>query len=362
MRDRLANNIQSVKNFLNFCFFLSCFLIPHISRAKNFKSPFLIENIFKPISIPPKNIQYQLTVTPGFEHHDPRKMLKILAIGDSLLQNFYNCDAPCKLKQFLTLDKKHAFIDTDQDPNSIESVFEKFSKQVPTLAMNVGAPGAMVVSPPKPSLLFELLGIRSLREQVDIVTSLAIPPDITFVWIGHNDVNLYTKGYSESQVLREFENEFKKQIQKLTFALSYLDSKKHKTILVFSLGSFESAFKARDECEARKKIDPSLFDSFENVSSDFKLVLKENRKAAYRLNQKTNEIMRNVVKELNDYRENIPNVEIRFSYKPQEIHSLSCDDLSPHDAFHPGRGEAQLISNLFYEEALSSLDFLFQKP
>ena len=348
----LCNN-KKLKRFLIFCFFYILTLYP--SHSQNFKSPFSIENIFRPLSVPPKNIQYQLTVTPGFEHYDPHKMLKIVAIGDSLLQNFYNCDIPCKLRQFLSLDRKHAFIDVDPNHNSIESVFEKFSKQVPTLAMNVGAPGAMVISPPKPSLLFELLGIRSLREQVDLVTSLAIPPDITFVWMGHNDVNLYTKGYTEKRLLQEFEIEFKKQIQKLTFALSFQEPKRKKSIIIFSLGSFESAFKARDECEGRKKIDPSLFDSFMNVSKDFKLVLKENRKAAYHLNEKTNEIMRNVVKELNDYREHIPNIEIRFSYKPQEINNLSCDDLNPHDAFHPGKGEAQLISNLFYEEALEVL-------
>jgi hypothetical protein len=349
----MLSDIQYLKRFLVFFYFLLFTSYP--SYAQNFYSPLSIENIFKPIPIPPKNIQYQLTVTPGFERYNPHKMLKIVAIGDSLLQNFYNCDIPCKLRQFLSLDRKHAFIDVDPSHSSIESVFEKFSKQVPTLAMNVGAPGAMVISPPKPSLLFELLGIRSLKEQVDIVTSLAIPPDITFVWIGHNDVNLYTKGYTESRLLKEFEIEFKKQIQKLSFALSFREPERKKSIIIFSLGSFQSAFKARDECESRKKIDPSLFDSFMNVSKDFKLVLKENRKAAYRLNKKTNEIMENVVKELNDYRQNIPNIDIRFSHKPQEISKLSCDDLSPHDAFHPGKGEAQLISNLFYEEALEGL-------
>ena len=329
--------------------------------SKNFYAPFSIQNIFKPLPIPGKKINYQLTTTPGYEHTDPHKMLKIIAIGDSLLQNFYNCDLPCKLKQFLTLERKHAFIDIDPESQSIESVFEKFSKITPTLAMNVGAPGSMVISPPKPSLLYESLGIRSLREQVDIINSLAIPPDLTFVWLGHNDVNLYTKGYSEEKLLHEFETEFKKQIQKLIFSLSAQESKRKKSIIVFSLGSFESAFKARDECEARKKIDSSLFDSFENVSKDFKLVLKENREAAYRLNKETNQIMSKTVRELNSYHELTPNIELHFSAKPQEINHLSCDDLSPHDAFHPGRNEAQLIANLFYEEALKSLDFILNE-
>ncbi|MEI7440277.1 MAG: SGNH/GDSL hydrolase family protein [bacterium] len=334
------------------------FLCTNVLYSKSFDSPFAIQNIFKPIPIPPKTINYQLTTTPGYEYTDPHRLLKIIAIGDSLLQNFYNCDLPCKLKQFLTLERKHAFIDIDPEIQSIESVFEKFSKITPTLAMNVGAPGSMVINPPKPSLLYETLGIRSLREQVEIINSLAIPPDLTFVWLGHNDVNLYTKGFSEKKLLHEFETEFKKQIQKLVFSLSAQESKRKKSIIVFSLGSFESAFKARDECEARKKLDSSLFDSFENVSKDFKLVLKENREDAYRLNKETNQIMENTIRELNSYCELTPNIEIRFSYKPQDINQLSCDDLSPHDAFHPGKNEAQLIANLFYEEALKSLDFV----
>lgn len=356
---RIIKHIKDNSLLLLFLFFA---FYSKNSFGNSLETPFAIKNIFKPLPIPPKTINYQLTVTPGFENRDPRKMLKIISIGDSLLQDFYNCDLPCKLRQFLTLEKKHAFIDIDSDQKSIESVFEKFSKQIPTLAMNVGAPGSMVISPPKPSLLFEFLGIRSLREQVDIVTSLAIPPDMTFVWIGHNDVNLYTKGYTEKRLLLEFENEFKKQIQKLAFALSFQEPKRKKTILIFSLGSFESAFQARDECETRKKIDPSLFDSFDNVLNDFKLVLKQNRPAAFRLNQKINGIMKGVVQELKDARKNIPNVEIRFSYKPQEITHLTCDDLNPHDAFHPGKGEAQMISNIFYEEAMNALEFLSQEP
>ena len=348
----------------NSLLFLFCFLtfLSKSLHSHPLENPFSIKNVFKPLPVPPKNINYQLTVTPGFENRDPRKMLKIISIGDSLLHNFYNCDLPCKLRQFLTLEKKHAFIDVDPDHDSIESVFEKFSKQIPTLAMNVAAPGSMVISPPKPSLLFELLGIRSLAEQVEIVTSLAIPPDITFVWIGHNDINLYTKGYTEKELLHAFENEFKKQIQKLAFALSFQEPQRKKTILIFSLGSFESAFQARDECEARKKIDPSLFDSFDNVLKDFKLVLKQNRPAAYRLNQKINDIMNNVVQDMNQNRKNIPNLELRFTYKPQGINHLGCDDLNPHDAFHPGKGEAQLISNLFFEEAMSAFEFLLREP
>lgn len=320
-----------------------------------------------------EEIPYPHAASPNVTEADYPEVLKVFALGDSLSQNFHVSNPVSMFLQIQNAadpdNMRYGFIDTSRRTDSIDSYFEQMSRRENILAINFAVAGANVYQDPNRGKYDGLSGIRGLGQQIDSLVDLRVrgeilTPDLVFFFIGHNDVNLISHGFAPDRLRDLFAAEYRRQLNRITQHLlrqSGIDGR-HRAAVVYTMANFDSAFRAHNECRARKAADPKLFPHLEQSEDFFNILRPERQPAGLEMAQILGEEIETMVVDTN--RELAPqstlvNVFLAPGFTQQD--DLTCDDLHEKDAFHASAQGHQKAANILLNGSASALDFVHQR-
>src|SRR6266487_429802 len=120
----------------------------------------------------------------------------VAMMGDSLTQNFYISSPISLFWRARTERRKNWFLDTDPDPASIHSVYERLATFTPLVATEYNGAGALVASRRAgEGMRRRIVRTRNLSGQARQILRKKRFPDLIMIWIGHNNLD-WTEGLS----------------------------------------------------------------------------------------------------------------------------------------------------------------------
>jgi len=179
------------------------------------------------------------------------------------------------------------FLDTDPDPESVFSVYERLERLTPLVAAEYNGAGALVApSRSEEDLRKKLVRARNLPGQSQQVLRRTRFPDLIMIWIGHNnldwahDLSAEERAQPEKR-LQEIAARFRKNYtETLQTLIDRAKTENHKVaIVVFGLANIEAYLKARRQAESLHNQNPKLYPHIENGERTF-----ESLKPPYRQN------------------------------------------------------------------------------
>jgi hypothetical protein len=197
-------------------------------------------------------------------------------------------------------------------------------------------------------LLDRLLGIHHFDRQVSRWLALRRVPEITLVWLGHNDLDWVahrdasqTKSLAsvKTSLTQHFEVHYLAQLRRMLETGA--NTGHRKIIIACALIDFERFFKARGEAERLKQADPLLYPYLERDYDFFASMRPEFRDGMIELSVAYNDTIKSCV-------DNLANrggsVELVYSSSLHDVDIGNVDSLSEHDAWHPSREGHRLLA------------------
>ncbi|MBN8555730.1 MAG: hypothetical protein J0L93_09820 [Deltaproteobacteria bacterium] len=294
------------------------------------------------------------------------KSLRVSVIGDSLASDFHLDTMTSNIWQIRTHQNKNAVLNPDALTSS--SLFKKLAAETSVKVTNFATPMAAVFDEPQPLTANQryIFGIRSFSEQIDDVISQKPAPQITLIWIGHNNLD-WVKGLNEAQrkspevtfkmIEETFIRHYREELVRLA---NHLPKSSKSAVVIFGLTQFEEFFKARDEAQELHGKDSKKYPFFETVYNSFESL----KPGSYRDGIKTLQIrinsrLQNLVEEMNGNTPDSPNSPIKFFYAEALTQLGGAKDLNDLDAWHPSKEGQQRIANDFYNGIKPARDFIF---
>src|SRR5213596_722359 len=220
-----------------------------------------------------------------------RRLPHVAMIGDSLTQHFYISSPISLFWRARTQRRKNWFLDTDPDPASIWSVYERLEAFTPLIATEYNGAGALVASRRAgEGIRRRIVRTRNLSGQARQILRKKRLPDLIMIWIGHNNLD-WTEGLS----LNEREHPDKRlQEMAMQFRVNYTEplqslidrakTENHNVaIVVFGLANLDTFFKARRKAEALHARTPALYPYFESGNRSFQSLQAPYQKNMVRL-------------------------------------------------------------------------------
>src|SRR5437016_2387524 len=128
-----------------------------------------------------------------------KRLPHVAMLGDSLTQNFHFSSLASSFWRARTQWRKNWFLDTDPNPESVFSVYERLEHFTPLVATEYNGAGALVAPPQsQEDLRKRLVRARNLPGQVRQVLLRKRFPDLIMIWIGHNNLD-WVHGLAEEE-------------------------------------------------------------------------------------------------------------------------------------------------------------------
>ena len=183
-------------------------------------------------------------------------------------------------------------------------------------------------------------GVQHFSRQVDSLLSLDRFPDLTLVWIGHNNLdwvqscNIENGQGAESvaeELVKSFSAAYRGQLKRIVAASS--EALHPSAIVVFGLINFGYYFQAREAVEAQKKLHSRLYPYLERSVRLFHSLGIDYRKGTIALTEAYNLSLRNLVKEMQVHVQ--PDSKLLYSDALEKADIRHPDSISQSDAWHP---------------------------
>lgn len=332
------------------------------TRSATAISPDYLERVSKPSSkFYPDYLKYK---QGGISRAElVRRLPHVAVLGDSLSKNFYISSVPSLFWRARTERRKNWFLDTDPDPQSIYSVYERLDKQTPLVATEYSCSGAEVASSP-PVFSRRLARVQNLSGQVDRVLRNKRFPDLALIWIGDNNAN-WVEGLSSAErerpekrlrvIAREFGENYTQQLRILVDRAKIQDHKV--AIVVFGLVDFDTFFKSRRKAEAFHASNRRLYPYIEIDCRLYESLKPVYQKNTTRLALMMNSEMRVMVSNLNKELRNYPNVRLQYSDSISNG-KIQLEWLHSMDAWHPSPLGHAVLAQVVFTALAPSLRFL----
>src|SRR5438477_6154435 len=194
-------------------------------------------------------------------------------MGDSLTQHFHISSPISLFWRARNQRRKNWFLDTDPDPASIWSVYERLETFTPLVAMEYNGAGALVApSRASEGMRRRIVRTRNLSGQARQILRNKRFPDLIMIWIGHNNLD-WVEGLSSNErehpeerlqeIATQFRQNYTEPLQEL---IDRAKTENHKVaIVVFGLANLDTFFKARRKVEARSEEHTSELQSHVNL-------------------------------------------------------------------------------------------------
>ncbi|PYJ40633.1 MAG: hypothetical protein DME81_00515, partial [Verrucomicrobia bacterium] len=206
-----------------------------------------------------------------------RRLPHVAMMGDSLTQHFYISSPASLFWRARTQRRKNWFLDTDPDPASIRSVYERLEAFTPLIATEYNGAGALVASSRAgDGFRRRIVRTRNLSGQAHQILRKKRFPDLIMIWIGHNNLD-WTEGLSPNERehpekrLQEMATQFRvNYTEPLQSLIDRAKTENHKVaIVVFGLANLDAFLKARRKAEALHARNQALYPYFESGNRSF---------------------------------------------------------------------------------------------
>jgi len=272
-------------------------------------------------------------------------MKTITALGDSLTTGFYvSALLTTALRIRRRLDSNW-FYDQSGD---IHSVQERCNKAGNFRFINLARASAHVFHEEGTSLLDRLLGVHHFESQVDRWLALEEVPDVTLIWLGHNDLDWVAHPDAEvaktlasvkSLLTERFEASYQAQLQRMLEAGA--TARPGKVIIACGLVNFEYFFEARREAECLRQSDAALYPYLERDYDFFASMKPEFRDSMIELSLAYNENIRHCAHNL---AQRPGGINLVYSSALHDVDISDVSSLSKYDAWHPSRAGHRSIA------------------
>src|SRR5881227_572670 len=206
-----------------------------------------------------------------------RRLPHAAMMGDSLTQHFFISSPASLFWRARTQRRKNWFLDTDPDPASIWSVYERLETFTPLVATEYNGAGALVApSRASEGMRRRIVRTRNLSGQARQILRNKRFPDLIMIWIGHNNLD-WVEGLSSNERehpekhLQEMATQFRvNYTEPLQSLIDRAKTENHNVaIVVFGLANLDAFFKARRKAEALHARNPALYSYFESGNRSF---------------------------------------------------------------------------------------------
>ncbi len=265
-------------------------------------------------------------------------MKTIAVLGDSLTTGFYvSALIPTILRIRRRLDSNW-FYDKSGDINSVQ---ERCATLEDIRFISLARASAQVVHEERTSLLDVLLGVHHFESQVDRWLALDKVPDITLIWLGHNDLDwvahqdaAHPKRLSSVKgfLTERFEASYLAQLQRMLQAGD--TAKSGRVIITCGLVNFQHFFEARRKAEQMKQTNSALYPYLERDYDLFPSMKPEFRDGMIELSLAYNNSIRRCVHSLSQQPSGL---ELVYSSALHDVDISDVTSLSEFDAWHPSR-------------------------
>jgi lysophospholipase L1-like esterase len=290
----------------------------------------------------------------------------VAMMGDSLTQHFYISSPVSLFWRARTQRRKNWFLDTDRDPASVRSVYERLETFTPLVATEYNGAGALVApSRAGEGLRRRIVRTRNLSGQARQILRKKRFPDLIMIWIGHNNLD-WTEGLSAAdrqhlekrleEIAAKFREYYTEPLQSL---IDRAKGANHKVaIVVFGLANIDAFFKARKKAEAVHARNPVLYPYFESGYRSFESLKPPYQKNMVRLSLMMNAEMRAMVGDLNRRLKNHDNVRVQYSDALAKVDFGRLEMINPVDAWHPSVEGHKALAAATFSALRPSLEFL----
>ena len=295
-----------------------------------------------------------------------RRLPHVAMMGDSLTQHFYISSPISLFWRARTERRKNWFLDTDPDPASIHSVYERLATFTPLVATEYNGAGALVASRRAgEGIRRRIVRTRNLSGQARQILRKKRLPDLIMIWIGHNNLD-WTEGLSLTERehpekrLQEMATQFRvNYTEPLQSLIDRAKSENHNVmIVVFGLANIDAFFKARKKAEAVHARNPALYPYFESGYRSFESLKPPYQKNMVRLSLMMNAEMRAMVANLNRELKNYGNVRVQYSDALTKVDFSRLEMINPVDAWHPSVEGHKALAAAAFSSLVPRLEFL----
>ena len=295
-----------------------------------------------------------------------RRLPHVAMMGDSLTQHFYISSPASLFWRARTQRRKNWFLDTDPDPASIHSVYERLEAFTPLVATEYNGAGALVASSRAgDGFRRKIVRTRNLFGQAHQILRKKRFPDLIMIWIGHNNLD-WAEGLSPNERehpekhLQEMATKFRvNYTEPLQSLIDRAKTENHNVaIVVFGLANLDAFFKARRKAEALHARTPALYPYFESGNRSFESLQAPYQKNMVRLSLMMNAEMRAMVADLNRELKNHGNVRVQYSDALTKVDFSRLELINPVDAWHPSVEGHKALAAAAFTALGPSLRFL----
>src|SRR5947208_5906381 len=295
-----------------------------------------------------------------------RQLPHFAMMGDSLTQHFHITSPISLFWRARTQRRKNWFLDTDPDPASIWSVYERMETFTPLVATEYNGAGALV-APARASegIRRRIVRTRNLSGQALQILRKQRFPDLILIWIGHNNLD-WVEGLSPTERahpekrLQEIATQFRQNYtEPLQWLIDRAKTENHRlAIVVFGLANLEAFFKARRKAEALHAKNPALYPYFESGNRSFESLKSPYQSNMVRLGLMLNGEMRAMVSNLDRQLAHSSNVRVQYSDALAKVNFSRLELISPADAWHPSIEGHKALAAAAFSALGPSLQFL----
>src|SRR6266404_426284 len=295
-----------------------------------------------------------------------RRLPHVAMIGDSLTQHFYISSPISLFWRARTQRRKNWFLDTDPDPASIWSVYERLETFTPLVATEYNGAGALV-APIRASegMRRRIVRTRNLSGQARQILRNKRFPDLIMIWIGHNNLD-WVEGLSPNERehpeerLQEIATQFR---QNYTEALRELidraKTENHKVALVgCGLSNLDTVYIARRKAKALHARNPALYPYFESGNRSFESLKPPYQNNMVRLSLMLNGEMRSMIGNLDRQLAHSSNVRVQYSDALAKVNFSRVELINAADAWHPSVEGHKALAAAAFSALGPSLAFL----
>src|SRR2546423_1040126 len=273
-------------------------------------------------------------------HELEDRLPHVAMLGDSLTQNFHSSSMPSSFWRARTQWRKNWFLDSDPNPDSIFSVYERLEHFTPLVATEYNGAGALVAAPgSQENLRQRLVRAHNLPGQVNGVLHRTRFPDLIMIWIGHNNLE-WVRGLSSEErqhpqkrlevIAAQVRVNYTESLQRL---IDRAQIQNHRVaIVVFGLANINTYLEGRRKAEILHAGNPKFYPHFNSGLRSFESLKPLYGRNTARLALMINAELRAMVAGLKREGANIHNVRIEY------FHAFTKVDLSRFELINPVDG------------------------
>jgi len=295
-----------------------------------------------------------------------RRLPHVAMVGDSLTQHFYISSPISLFWRARTQRRKNWFLDTDPDPASIWSVYERLETFTPLVATEYNGAGALV-APIRASegMRRRIVRTRNLSGQARQILRNKRFPDLIMIWIGHNNLD-WVEGLSPNERehpeerLQEIATQFRQNYtEPLRELIDRAKTENHKVaIVVFGRANLDRFLKARRKAKALHARNPALYPYFKSGNRSFESLKPPYQNNMVRLSLMLNGEMRSMIGNLDRQLAHSSNVRVQYSDALAKVNFSRVELINAADAWHPSVEGHKALAAAAFSALGPSLAFL----